>query len=261
MQLALLTPLFQVTSLFIHIYAPFTFTTIRHFYPEATKRFPALLDVPHLHPGRALMLSSAVYIIWQALYWRFVYVGQKEKLNSGKRTTSFSWLLTDTRGMIGRALTAVPAQHRVMAFMAGQFCESILSAHGLIPVLFNRILHAVYSIATELPPVYLLYDSPTRSTIFLFFLFGVSVWNGGGFYIEVFGRKFEKEMEALRKELAEMSASRAATPAESTASLPRDADASSGEEGGDRVDPIEMQQDYTGRPVAEPLSLEEKKSQ
>ena len=43
----------------------------------------------------------------------------------------------------------------------------------------------VYSILTELPAVYLLYDSSVRSTIFLFLLFGVSVWNGGGFYIEV----------------------------------------------------------------------------
>jgi len=34
----------------------------------------------------------------------------------------------------------------------------------------------------------------------------VSVWNGGGFYIEVFGRKFERELEALRKELADATA-------------------------------------------------------
>ena len=54
-------------------------------------------------------------------------------------------------------------------------------------------------------------------------MFAVSVWNGGGFYIEVFGRKsvsvscilvtsanwsirFERELEALRKELAEVNA-------------------------------------------------------
>jgi hypothetical protein len=43
----------------------------------------------------------------------------------------------------------------------------------------------VYSIATEIPAVYLLFDSETNSTIFLFFIFGVSVWNGGGFYVEV----------------------------------------------------------------------------
>ena len=84
----------------------------------------------------------------------------------------------------------------------------------------------LYAILTELPAVYVLYDSPFWSNIFLVFIFSVSVWNGGGFYIEVFGRKwvfhfklmvstvcsntlcnrFEKELEALRKELAEATA-------------------------------------------------------
>jgi len=56
---------------------------------------------------------------------------------------------------------------------------------------------------TELPAIYLLYDSPFWSGAFLLGIFSVSVWNGGGFYIEVFGRKFERELEALRKELAD----------------------------------------------------------
>lgn len=82
----------------------------------------------------------------------------------------------------------------------------------------------VYTILTELPAVYLLYDSSFWSAAFLLGLFSVSVWNGGGFYIEVFGRKyvnpllqllawpykiyyrFERELEALRKELAESAA-------------------------------------------------------
>ncbi len=42
---------------------------------------------------------------------------------------------------------------------------------------------------TEIPAVFLLYDSSTWSAVFLLFILAVSVWNGGGFYIEVFGRK------------------------------------------------------------------------
>jgi hypothetical protein len=77
---------------------------------------------------------------------------------------------------------------------------------------------------TELPAVYILYDSSLWSGAFLLLIFSVSVWNGGGFYIEVFGRKcvksicktlsisrpfisrFERELEALRKELADTTA-------------------------------------------------------
>lgn len=47
----------------------------------------------------------------------------------------------------------------------------------------------VYALVTEIPAVFLLYDSKLWSGAFLLLIFGVSVWNGGGFYIEVFGRK------------------------------------------------------------------------
>jgi hypothetical protein len=84
----------------------------------------------------------------------------------------------------------------------------------------------VYGILTELPAIFLFYDSAFWSGAFLLFIFSVSVWNGGGYYIEVFGRKcvfslmlcfldsvhissrFERELEMLRKELAEATAAR-----------------------------------------------------
>jgi hypothetical protein len=175
----------KVTSLFVHIYAPFTFTVIRHFYPNAESRFPALAELPHLAPMKALFLSGLIYMIWQMLYWKFVLVDRRAKIQSGQRTTSFSFLLNDKRSVIGRSLSSVPEQFREAAFMAGQL---------------------VYAVLTELPAVYLLYDSSLWSGTFLIVIFGVSVWNGGGYYIEVFGRKFERELEALRKELAESTA-------------------------------------------------------
>ncbi|KAJ8483242.1 hypothetical protein ONZ45_g14661 [Pleurotus djamor] len=172
----------KVTSLFIHIYAPLTFTVIRHYYPNAEVRFPALREVQHLNPGNALLLSGAIYLSWQLLYWKFVLVDRRAKIQSGQRTTSFSFLLNDKRGAIGRALSSVPPAYREAAFMGGQL---------------------VYGLLTELPAVFFLYNSPFWSGFFIICIFAVSVWNGGGFYIEVFGRKFERELEALRKELAE----------------------------------------------------------
>ncbi|KLO06352.1 hypothetical protein SCHPADRAFT_882928 [Schizopora paradoxa] len=184
----------KVTSLFVHIYAPLVFTVIRHFYPNAEERFPALAEVPDLEPVKTLLLSGLIYVIWQGLYWKFVLVDRRKKIESGERTTSFSWLLNDKRGVIGRMLGKVPQQFRELSFMIGQL---------------------IYGIITELP-VFVLYKSPFWSGVFLILIFSVSVWNGGGFYIEVFGRKFERQLEALRKELAEATASRSgvATPSE-----------------------------------------------
>ncbi|KAG6901886.1 hypothetical protein C0995_007011 [Termitomyces sp. Mi166 len=193
----------KVTSLYIHIYAPFTFTVIRHFYPNSVARFPALAELPHLQPLRALLLSGGIYVIWQLLYWKFILVDRRSKIESGERTTSFSYLLSDKHGIIGKTLSSVSPRYREAFFMGGQLGES----HQLTSTL-------VYAVLTEIPAVFLLYDSSLWSGIFLIFIFSVSAWNGGGFYIEVFGRKFEREMEALRKELAEVTArSGASTPA------------------------------------------------
>ncbi|THV05350.1 hypothetical protein K435DRAFT_790173 [Dendrothele bispora CBS 962.96] len=173
----------KVTSLFIHIYPPLVFTVIRHFYPNAEERFPALKELPHLNPWNALLISGGIYFSWQLFYWKFVLIDRREKIESGQRTTSFSFLLNNQRGLIGRMLCSVPPQSRIAAFMMGQL---------------------VYMVLTELPAVYVLYDSGKWSGVFLVSIFAVSVWNGGGYYIEVFGRKFERELEALRKELAEL---------------------------------------------------------
>jgi len=171
----------KVTSLFIHIYPSFTFTVIRHFYPGAGERFPALKQLPHLQPWRALLLSSAIYLVWQFLYWKLVYVDRRKKIESGQRTTSLSWMLNKP-GLIGNFLSKYRPENRALIFMLGQFA---------------------YSVLTGVPAVFVLYDSPFWSGAYILSILSVSVWNGGGFYIEVFGRKFERELEALRKELAE----------------------------------------------------------
>jgi len=134
-----------------------------------------------MQPVKALLVSGLIYLIWQSLYWQLIMVARRQKIESGERTTSFSFLLNDKRGVIGRWLGAVPTQWRETSFMSGQLA---------------------YALVTEIPCVFLLYDHKFWSGVFLLFIFAVSVWNGGGFYIEVFGRKFERELEALRKELA-----------------------------------------------------------
>lgn len=51
------------------------------------------------------------------------------------------------------------------------------------------------------PPAIWFVHSPTASSVFLVIIFTISVWNGASFYVEVFGRKFERELEKLRKEM------------------------------------------------------------
>ena len=55
----------------------------------------------------------------------------------------------------------------------------------------------VYAVLTDVPPAFVFYNSPFWSGAYLLFILSVSVWNGGGFYIEVFGRKYVHRDRAL----------------------------------------------------------------
>jgi hypothetical protein len=64
----------------------------------------------------------------------------------------------------------------------------------------------VYSLIFMLPASVLLLHSSTATNIALITVFAVATWNGANFYVEVFGRKFERELEKLRGEMEAMSA-------------------------------------------------------
>ncbi|SCZ88550.1 BZ3500_MvSof-1268-A1-R1_Chr2-1g04484 [Microbotryum saponariae] len=172
----------KVISLAIHIFPPFVFTTIRHFYPNAEARYPALVHLPDLQSWSARWKSMAVcmftYLIWQALYFQYIIVARKEKIKQG-RATSFTFLINDRKRLIGKIAAKVRPERREAAFIFGQ---------------------AVYTLVTLLIPIFGLYDSKFWSSVYLLTLFAVSVWNGASFYMEVFARKFEKELIALRRE-------------------------------------------------------------
>ncbi|KAM0791159.1 hypothetical protein ACM66B_005644 [Microbotryomycetes sp. NB124-2] len=175
----------KVISLAIHIFPPFVFTTIRHFYPNAEQRYPALIHLQQgLRPWRSIAINMITYSIWQLAYYEFVIVARKDKIKQG-RATSFTFLINDRKRLIGKIAAKVPEQRREFTFIAGQ---------------------AVYTFVTLLIPIFVLFDSKFWSSVYLLVLFGVSVWNGASFYLEVFSRRFEKELLALRKEFEEQQA-------------------------------------------------------
>lgn len=63
-----------------------------------------------------------------------------------------------------------------------------------------------------IPAATILMHSHTASDLVIILLFVVAVWNGGNFYVEVFGRKFEKELNALQREMEALTHTIASTP-------------------------------------------------
>ncbi|GAA6023084.1 hypothetical protein JCM8202_004666 [Rhodotorula sphaerocarpa] len=170
----------KVISLAIHIFPPFVFMTIIHFYPrpDALERYPALKQLPHLHPWRTMAICMATYTVWQLLYFYFVLQLRAEKIKEG-RATSFTFMINDKKRLVGKIAARLPPHLREPAFIGGQ---------------------AIYTFVTLLLPVFVLYDSKFWCSVYLIVLFAVSAWNGASFYMEVFARRFQKELIALRKE-------------------------------------------------------------
>ena len=116
-----------------------------------------------------------------------MYVDRRKKLESGQRTTSLHWMLNKP-GLIGDVLSKVKPENRELYFMLGQFGKCAQERHFGTSCSQRDIVPA-YAVLTDVPPVFVLYDSPFWSGAYLLLILSVSVWNGGGFYIEVFGRK------------------------------------------------------------------------
>lgn len=190
----------KVTSLFIHIMPCATLHCLVHLLtPEQQKAYhPAVWVVKNSPPGSPtayanvismLAWSSIPYAIWQLSYYFFITVRRRDKIAAG-RPTSFTWLRKSySKVWIGRFVLSLPDTLQEPAFMLIQYA---------------------YAILTMLPCSIWFY-SRWASSIFLSVVFAWSVYNGSTYYIDVFGNRFQKELEAMKAEVAKWQNSPKAT--------------------------------------------------
>ncbi|KAG5980859.1 hypothetical protein E4U55_003550 [Claviceps digitariae] len=180
----------KVTSLFIHIMPCATLHCLVHLLsPEDQKaRFPAIWAIKHAAPGAPtayanvfsmLAWSTIPYAIWQLSYYFFITVRRREKIAAG-RPTSFTWLRRSySKTWIGKIVLSLPVGLQESAFMLIQYS---------------------YAVLTMLPcPLW--FNSQLASSSFLFIVFAWSIYNGSTYYIDVFGKRFQKELEEMRAEV------------------------------------------------------------
>ncbi|KAH7198661.1 uncharacterized protein B0J16DRAFT_43134 [Fusarium flagelliforme] len=182
----------KVTSLFIHIMPCATLHCIVHlFSPEKQKeRFPAIWTIKNSPPGSPTAYANVVsmlawstlpYIFWQLLYYVFITVRRRDKIAAG-RPTSFTWLKKSyAKTWLGKFVLRQPEKLQEATFMLIQYS---------------------YALLTMLPcPLWFL--SRWASATFLMVVFTWSIYNGATYYIDVFGVRFQKELEAMKAEVAQ----------------------------------------------------------
>lgn len=166
-----------------------TLHCIVHLLPPGLQedRFPAIWTIRNSPPGSPMhyslfdmfLWSTIPYAIWQLSYHFLITVRRREKIAAG-RPTSFTWLRKSySKAWIGKVVISLPEYLQEPAFMLIQY---------------------VYALLTMVPcPIWFWYRWP--SAAFLMAVFCWSIYNGATYYIDVFGKRFQNELEAMKREV------------------------------------------------------------
>ena len=177
-------------SLFIHIAPCVTLHALVHLIPEEfrAERFPAIQaiktsspDSPEHYGLKEMAIWSTVpYAVWQLSYHSLITMRRREQIAAG-RPTSFTWLRKSfSNAWLGKFVNSLPEYLQEPAFMMIQYC---------------------YALLTMLPaPIWFWFH--WASAAFLMSLFSWCVYNGATYYIDIFGKRFQKELEQLKKDVA-----------------------------------------------------------
>jgi hypothetical protein len=151
-------------------------------------RYPAIYTILNSEPSspehytlpQMMFWASWPYAVWQLLYHFLISIRRRDKIAAG-RPTSFTWLRKAFAGSwLGRVVLSLPEPLQEPAYMLIQYFYALLT----------------------MVPCPLWFWSRWASGIFLSAVFALSAWNGATYYIDVFGTRFQKELEALKKDVA-----------------------------------------------------------
>ena len=180
----------KITSLFIHIMPPVALHCIVHLLPSDLQqtRFPAVYKIKTSQPSdpehyslfEMMFWASLPYAVWQLSYYFLISIRRADKIAAG-RPTSFTWLRRSfAPTWIGKFVLSLPKNLQETAYMGIQYIYALLT----------------------MTPCPLWFWSRWASGIFLSVVFAYSVWNGATYYIDIFGLRFQKELEQLKKDVA-----------------------------------------------------------
>jgi hypothetical protein len=160
-----------------------------HLLPDSYQkmRYPAIYNILHSAPTspehytlpQMMLWASLPYAVWQLSYHLLISVRGRAKIAAG-RPTSFTWLRRSFANVwIGKVVLALPERAQEPAYMLIQYMYALLT----------------------MVPCPLWFWSRWASGAFLSAVFAWSVWNGATYYIDVFGTRFRRELEALKSDV------------------------------------------------------------
>ncbi|ODV81751.1 uncharacterized protein CANTADRAFT_3824 [Suhomyces tanzawaensis NRRL Y-17324] len=172
----------KTTSSFIHVMPPVTMFVIVHELPEdfIKVRYPAVASIDSWNFVNGILWTSFYYTLWQVCYHYFITIRKKKEILNG-RVTSFTFLKKkNSKSTLGRWVNSLPyLWMQTAAFTLIQFGYQILTM-SFCPIWF-KYKHLCGAFV---------------STIFIW-----ASYNGATYYIDVFGKRLEKEAARLKEEV------------------------------------------------------------
>ncbi|KAF6010686.1 hypothetical protein HII13_002799 [Brettanomyces bruxellensis] len=169
------------TSTFIHVLPGVVMYVITHQLPHEfkQKRFPGSVKLEHWELMHGILYTSFLYFVWQLSYHYFITIKRADQIKNGQ-VTSFEYLRKAFANKpIGKLVNSLPEPFPVVAFTLIQYGYQ-LGTMSLCPIFFQHKYAA---------------------SAFVSFIFLTSCYNGATYYVDFYGKKFQKEVLRLQDEL------------------------------------------------------------
>lgn len=174
----------KITSTFIHVVPGVIMYVITHqLSPDfKLKRFSGSVKLQQWDIMSGIFNTSIFYFIWQFAYHYFITIRKAEKIKKGK-VTSFEYLRKSmANAPIAKFVNSLPEPFPVIAFTLIQYGYQLITM-SLCP---------------------LLYKYKHLCSAFVSFIFLSATYNGATYYVDFYGKKFQKEVEKLQKDIASL---------------------------------------------------------
>ena len=171
----------KITSTFIHVTPGVIMYVITHQLPYdfKTQRFPGSVKLQNWDIMYGIFNTSILYFIWQLSYHYFITIRKAEKIKNGK-VTSFEYLRKAfAKKPIGKFVNSLPEPFPVIAFTFIQYGYQLITM-SICP---------------------LLYKHRHLCSTFVSFIFLCATYNGATYYVDFYGKKFQKEVVQLQREI------------------------------------------------------------
>lgn len=152
----------KTTSCFIHLGPTLTLFVIYYIIDDQfkLKRFPGAIKSTNF---KIIFLHTSLhYLIWQSLYHYFITMRKKNKIESGQRVTSFTYLINHQ--FKNWPVTKLKSPWPMIIFIIAQYLYQLFTMSLCIIWLNNEI----------------------AATLFLVIIFGIASYNGAIYYIDIY---------------------------------------------------------------------------